>query len=335
MKAYNLEESKEIYHALCQNEPTINIYSQGWYLDAVVGKKSDWKVVLVEEKGEIQAAFSFQYTKKHGLYYIENPWQSSRGGIWIRKNVFKSKRDELVFQRKVVNCIIDALPKFDVFKINFNSDFINWQPLYWNGFFEQTNYSMIIEPGVEDVLSNISSRRRNQIRNGLNKYRVKENSITLEQYWSMFEMSCHLRGMSPLYSRDAFFTLYKGLNEHNACIMRCAENIEGEVVAGSIIIYDKSRHYDQFSFYIPEKGNEANAILKYYAIEYANKLNCIFDFEGSMIPGVCEYNATFNPHWEPYHFIYKYSLRYQFLHAIKMVIKACKVEEKNINKKNG
>lgn len=328
MKVYDSEESKKLYHILCQKESTINIYSQDWYLDAVVEKDADWSVILVEEKGDIQAAFPFQYAKKHGLYYIENPWQCSRGGIWIRKNSFKNKRDELVFQRKIINCIIDTLPRVDVFKVNFNPDFLNWQPLYWREFLEQTNYSMVIHPKSGDVLSNISSRRRNQIRNGLNKYIVKENLITPDIYWSYFEKACVLREMSPSYSKEKFIALLNALNEHNACIIRYAENTEGELVAGNIIIKDTMRHYDQFSFYIPEKGNEANALLKYYAIENANQENCIFDFEGSMIPGVCEYNATFNPQWEPYHFIYKHSFRYQLLHDISMIRKNRKAEDR-------
>lgn len=324
MKICSLEESKKIYHDLCQEEPTINIYSQDWYLDAVVKKKSDWKVILVEEKGKIQAAFPFQYTKQHGLYYIENPWQCSRGGIWVRKKAYKSKRDELTFQREIINIIVAALPKFDVFKIKFDADFVNWQPLYWKGFEEQTNYSTIIYPSDDNTLSNISSRRRNQIKSALNKYIIIENMISSDKYWDYFEKSCRLRDMSPLYSKEAFIALYNVLNEKHACITRYAENDEGEVVAGNIIIHDQLRHYDQFSFFMPEGGNEANALLKYLAIEKAKQSNCIFDFEGSMIPGICEYNASFNPQWEPYHFIYKYSNRYQLLQDVKKFKNFCK-----------
>ena len=166
MSIYNFEEAKQKYRCFCREEPSINIYMQDWYLDGAVKKQEDWRVILCEEDGVIQAAFPFQYTKKHGMYYIENPWNCARMGIWMGKREYKSRLDELLTQKRLVEDILGKLPRYDVFRISFHSGFENWLPFYWNGFSEQSYYSMIISPSEEELLPKVNRMRRRQIRGG-------------------------------------------------------------------------------------------------------------------------------------------------------------------------
>lgn len=172
MQDYDFGRAKIKYRELCKTEPSINIYMQDWYLDAVTEENADWKVVIYEEDDVICAAFPFQYMKRHGLYYITNPWQCARAGVWIRPKVYKSKLDELLYHKKIVDELLQKLPYYDVFRISFHSGFVNWQPFYWQGFSEQTYYSMVIKSEEKEYLPFISKERRKRI-NRITKAAIK------------------------------------------------------------------------------------------------------------------------------------------------------------------
>lgn len=46
-----MHEKKELYRKLCEQEPSIPLFSQAWWLDAVCGEAA-WDVALVEKGGK-------------------------------------------------------------------------------------------------------------------------------------------------------------------------------------------------------------------------------------------------------------------------------------------
>lgn len=315
MSAYNFEEAKEKYRHLCREEPSVNIYMQDWYLDGAVDKQEDWRVILCEEDGAIQAAFPFQYTKKHGMHYIENPWNCARMGIWMRQRNYKSKLDELLTHKHLVEDILEKLPVYDVFRISFHSGFGNWLPFYWNGYSEQGYYSMIIHPTGEELLPKVNRMRRRQIRGG--QYVVNENKLSIEGYCSFLEKSYESRGKQLTYDIKKLARLLEAVRDHNACTIYSAENNNGDVIAANVVIRDAGREYLQFLSQIEGKEGNSQSALVFHSIGQAVTNGRCFDFEGSMLPGVCEFYASYNPEWETYHMIYKYSMRYRLLDILR------------------
>ena len=347
MQDYDFGRAKLKYRELCKTEPSINIYMQDWYLDAVTDENADWKVVIYEEDDVIYAAFPFQYAKRHGLYYITNPWQCARAGVWIRPKVYKSKLDELLHHKKIVDELLQKLPYYDVFRISFHSGFVNWQPFYWQGFSEQIYYSMIIKSEEKEYLPFISKKRReriNRVKRAIMNpligeplmtskcektkastmgggYLVNTEILSLDEYWSFLEKSYKSKQKELSYSKKQFSALFKELIIHDACNMYSVVNSIGEIVAANIIFKDGVRCYNQFGSQIQGIDGDCQSFIAYKAINDALESSRIFDFEGSMIPGVCEFNASYNPVWEPYHVIYKYSKRYQALDAVRKLSK--------------
>ena len=243
MSTYDFEEAKQKYRRLCIEELSINIYMQDWYLDGAVERQEDWKVVLSEDNGVIQAAFPFRYLKKHGMYYIENPWNCARMGMWIRKREYKSRLDELLTHKRLTEDILEKLPRYDVFRINFHSGFHNWMPFFWNGFSEQSYYSMVIFPTEEKLLSKINRMRRRQIQGG--QYVINENKLSIEGYCSFLIKSYESRGKQLAYDIKQLEKLLMALKSHDACFIYSAENDRGEVLAANVVIQDRDRRYLQ------------------------------------------------------------------------------------------
>lgn len=315
MNKYDFKHAKEKYRELCRNEPDICIYMKDWYLDGATQKTEDWQVILVEENDTVVAAFPFGYQKRHGMYYIEAPWQCARMGIWIKKQKYRSKLSELMALERYVNEIINNLPRHDVFRVPFESRFTNWQPFFWNGFSEEIRYSMVINSKEEDYLPFISKERRGRIRKGMAAYRVENNKLSIDEYWNFLEKSYQSKGKILSYDKKTFKKLMSALMEEDACVIKSVLNRENEIVSACIIFKDENRCYHQFGTQMQGKDPNATSLAVYDAINSTLKREKTYDFEGSMIHGVCEFNASFNPVWEPYHFICRYSKKYKILNS--------------------
>lgn len=320
--SYDFKTSKEKYRELCKNEKTINIYMKDWYLDAVTEKEDDWQVIIVEENELVMAAFPFGYQKRHGLWYICSPWQCARGGLWIRERSYRGKEEELSVLNQYVKQIIDDLPPYDSFNILFNSDFKNWQPFYWNGFSAQPRYSMVIQSSLKDYITCIGKSRRNRIRKSQKRYYIQENQLSKERYWEFFTKSYESKQKVLEYNATKLYKLWDALQSHNACTIRSILDEEQKLVSVNVILEDEKRCYNQFVTQMQGKDTDATSYVIYEAINDALKKGKVFDFEGSMIKGVCEFNSSFNPEWEVYYLISNCSRKYKILSNIKGILLA-------------
>ncbi len=319
MPIYDFKEAKVKYRQFCKTESSVNIYMLDWYLDAVTENEDDWRVILIEENGMIMSAFPFGYQKRHGLWYIYSPWQCARMGLWIRKRSYRSKEEELSVLNNYIQYFIDHLPPYDSFKIAFSGNFKNWQPFYWNGFLAEPRYSMIIKENTDDYISYIGKSRRNRIRRSQRRYRIQENQLSKEEYWDFLVKTYDSKRKVLDYDSDKFFKLWNALNDYNSCTVRSILNEDGDLVSVNIVLEDNERCYNQFVTQMQGKDTDATSYAIYEAINYALKKGKIYDFEGSMIKGVCEFNSSFNPEWEVYYLISHYSRKYRLLTNIKEI----------------
>lgn len=313
--SYDFDSAKEKYRQLCAEEPSINVYMQDWFLDAACESEDDWRVILVERKDKIVAAFPFQYVKIKGMWRINNPWQAARMGVWVRDRYYRSKSQKLDYYEELVDEIISNLPPYDEFSISFSSDFKNWQPFYWHGFNADVMYSQIIRPkNVKDgdLKTHISKSRRKRINRAENGFEIFVNDISIEKYCEFFERSYQERGKHISYSKERFIKLLRALKEHNAMEIRAVRK-DGEIIAENIVFVDKMRKYHQFGTQRADKYTDAKSYASFDSVKSCILENKICDFEGSMIHGVCKFNASFNPEWEPYYRIYKSNLKVKIL----------------------
>ncbi|MCK5345518.1 MAG: methicillin resistance protein, partial [Candidatus Heimdallarchaeota archaeon] len=81
--------TKQKYSAHCKTEPTIPIFSQNWWLDAVCGKEN-WGVVLVEKGGVVIASMPYYMIRRYGMRIITMPKLTQTMGPWIKQSQTKS-----------------------------------------------------------------------------------------------------------------------------------------------------------------------------------------------------------------------------------------------------
>lgn len=323
-EVYDFPQAKEEWRAFAETEPSVTLYQQPWYWDATCDSPNDWKVILVKEKGVIEAAFPFVYVRRKCMWMIEAPWQVPSSGIWMRKRreEFRSIESDLMYLMKIVNSVVDQLPYFDRFSVGFDSRLWSWQPFHWRGFGAIPHCTMILPVVSPEILiANFSSDRRRRIKKAKSSYQMETDVFSGEDYWAYFEETYRDRGKNISYSKDKFLKVFDALDTHEAMQVRTCR-LNGEVVAENIVLFDHNRVYNHFGAQMKKENRDAYAYTLYDAMCYSMEQGKIFDFEGSMIPGVATFNVSFNPEYETLYIITKESARYRAVNGARKTVRA-------------
>lgn len=307
---YDFDGAKEKYRLFCESQNNdIQIFAQPWFLDAACDASDDWRVIVYEENGKVTAAFPFQYHHVKGKgWCIDNPFQVARLGLWLNYGNREAAGKRETFENQIVQYVIDRLPPYDTFDIKFDARFTNWQQFYRNGFHQTTRYSYLIRGNGESLLSRISSGCRNEIRTAEKSHEVITIQ-SIDHYWALFDKSYKNRKRISSYSEQRFKRLAEAvLSHHSGQMYLCQSRDTKEPSAISFVFFDKQRCYNMFNTFFESSSRSTQPLCTYQSIYDALAMERIFDFEGSMIPGVARYNnQKFNAVQEPYYHITKQS----------------------------
>lgn len=300
---YDFDTAKSRYRAFCtETHNDLQIFAQPWYLDAACASPNDWRVIIYEENGKITAAFPFQYHRvKRKGWCIDNPFQAARLGLWIDygNRTAVGKRES--FEDMIVQYIIDRLPPYDYFSVWFDARFQNWQQFYRNGFQQTTRYSYCIHSSADALMQSVSSGGRWEIRSAAKTHEVAiDNNI--DSYWMLFQQSFLVRKRTCSYSEAQFRKLAEAVIANQAGNMYfCWQKDSGEVSSIAFVFHDRMRSYNMFNTFLENSSKSTQPLCTYQSIYDALSAGRVFDFEGSMIPGVARYNSQkFNAEQEPY-----------------------------------
>lgn len=321
MGYYDFETSKQEWRELCAQKQNISVFLKDWYFEAVCNCAEDWKVITIKEDNRIVAGFPFEHVRGKKFWYIGNPWMVPRGGVWFDYGNRLSYHKKNSFEDQMCEKILMLLPPFDSFDILFHSDYKNWMPFYRNGFSQQTRYSHVIYSANtnEAVLwNNLQKYRRKELLKAKEKYRV-EKSQDWKLFYDFFEWYYKQKKEAISFSKEKYISLSKALEAHDVLKIDFAYDEKDKLCAALYSVLDFDRIYTLFVAFDPaEKG--ARALLDWQGIVDAVNSGKTYDFEGSMIPGVADYNSRFNAFMEPYFYIRKENERLKKLQALKELI---------------
>lgn len=318
---YDFASAKKEYRDFCSVREDIPIFMQDWYMDAACEKEDDWRVILVKEGDTIVAFFPFQYIKRRRYWYIENPFQAPRMGIWVDYGNRTKNGERESFLHEVVEKIINNLPFYDVFDILFYYDFKNWQCFCEHGFQQTTRYSYRISlEGLtaEQLLKSFQKGRKSDIKRAQSSCEIN-TQLSPNEYYEIFCDFLRKRNVKPNFEKNQFCKLMNNCIEHNRGRIYQAKNKEKETVAIMGVVWDHHRMYCMFIAMDVKSQDRGLALLFFQAMQDAARDGLLFDFEGSMASGIAEYYRQFNGDKEEYYHIFHYSGRYQ----LKMAIRNC------------
>lgn len=293
--------NKEKYRQLCEEEPTIPIFSQAWWLDAVAG--DNWDVCIVEKGDKIQASMPYVVKKKYGLTLLTQPSLTQNLGPWIRPAHAKYSK-QLSQQKDLMEVLIDQLPKYHYFSQNWHYSNTNWLPFYWKGFEQITRYTYLIDDlsNIDDVWDSSLANIRTDIRKAENKFNlVVKESLPFSDFLLLNRQTFLRQGIQLPYSESFVNQLVFTAKDRNQCRWFIAQDNEGRNHAGVLLVWDSESAYYLMGGGDPDLRNSgATSLCMWEAIKFASTVTKRFDFEGSMIEPVERFFRAFGAKQTPY-----------------------------------
>lgn len=278
---------KDRYRKLCEDEPTIPIFSLDWWLDAVCGDA--WDVCLVEKGGQIVASMPYHIKRRWGFTFITQPTLTQTLGPWLRPSDAKYS-NRLALEKERLTGLVDDLPRFDYFSQNWHYANKNWLPLYWRGFQQTTRYTYVID-GLVDlsrVYSEFTSSYRNKIRKASRVVQIVDD-LGLSVFFDINRLTFERQGLKIPYSFDFLQKTDNILRHRGKRKILFAKDENGIVHSALYLIWDRQSSYVHMVGEDPAfRSSGAGILLIWEAIRFTSEVLGLdkFDFEGSMIEGV-------------------------------------------------
>jgi hypothetical protein len=298
---------KESYRKLCETEPTIPLFSQAWWLDALAGE-SQWDVALVHKGNQIVATMPYVVRYRMGRLILGQPPLTQNLGPWLRETGGK-QANRLSRQKDLMQKLIESLPHYSHFNMNWHHSQTNWLPFYWAGFTQSTRYTYRL-PDLSDqkvIWDGLRENIRRDIRKAENRFGVRvRTDLSIIDFMHLQAQTFARQGMEMPDSPTVIQRL------DNACQKRVrrqifiAEDAEGKHHAGVYIVWDSTSAYYLMGGGDPSLRNSgAMSLCMWEAIKFASTVTNSFDFEGSMIEPIERFFRAFGAEQTPYFSISK------------------------------
>jgi len=299
--------NKESYRQLCAVEPSIPLFSQAWWLDAVCGADK-WDVILVEKGGTIIGAMPIYQTTRYSISVISHPPLTQTLGPWIRPSTAKYAK-ALGYQKDVMEEMISKLPVFGNFTQNWHYHNTNWLPFYWHGFKQTTRYTYILHELSDEkkLWAGLEEKIRSEIRKATDRFQlVVRDDLSIEDFLKLNRMTFDRQGMALPYSESFVRNLDGACASRGQCKILIAVDPQGQHHAGVYIVWDNNTAYYLMGGGHPElRSSGATSLCMWKAIQHSATVTKEFNFEGSMIENVERFFRGFGAIQTPYFSISK------------------------------
>ncbi|SFV68253.1 hypothetical protein MNB_SV-14-513 [hydrothermal vent metagenome] len=291
----------EKYRKYSKENRNIPLYSRDWWLDATCSEGS-WDVALVEIDNKIVASMPFYIKKRAFFRAITLPKLTQTMGPYIEYPKNQTLYKRLSYEKKIMNKLIEQLPKVDMFNQSFHHNITNWLPFYWQGYKQSTGYTYIIEDlsNMDKVFKGFTSSTRNDIRKAEKNGIKVIDSEDIEAFYEIIKLTFKKKKLKARESLEFIKELYLKAKEKDAIMMKFA--VKDDVVYSvSLCFYDNKTLYEIMAGsnrYINLLGSQQ--LLKLEVMRFASEKSLSFDFEGSMVEGVEYRNRSFGAVQTPY-----------------------------------
>lgn len=293
--------NKAEYRNLCAAEPSIPIFSNGWWLDAVAGPDG-WDVALARINGRIVGAMPFCVARRYGMKVVQQPPLTPVLGPWIRDDG-GSLTTRLSNEQKIMQSLIEQLPRFDHFSQTWNKDLSNWLPFYWNGFSQSTEYTYVI-PGLHDldsVWGRFDPTRRKHCRTAVARHnlRVRED-LPLDAFLALHRMTLESRGVTQAFTADCLRRLDAACVEHKRRKLHIVVDEAGRHCSATYTVWDNNCAYALLKGSDPAmRHTQAPSVCQWEAIKFSATVAPKYDFLGNMNPSIEPYVRSFGTEQTP------------------------------------
>ncbi len=254
------------------------------------------RVLGVFDGEELQAVFVLQDRRRLLTRVITDAPLSPHCGLTFREYAGNTEKCNS-WRKRVMTAIAGYVGqnRWGVASLTFPDWVGDFQPFVWRGFKVVVRYTYQITLGGradEALLAEMSSNRRNEIRNGHKKGLRAALCSDAQVIESLVEKSLSRQGVaSALQNAHSLLTAFATPDNSFAYVTYKEER----PVAVCFCMYDARRAYYLLGGVDDEHGVSSAAPLAVFGcIRHAREKGLeLFDFEGSMVPGIEQYFRSF------------------------------------------
>jgi lipid II:glycine glycyltransferase (peptidoglycan interpeptide bridge formation enzyme) len=300
--------NKEKYIELCSTDPSICIFGQAWWLDAVC---QDWDVSIVLDVNEnMIGAMPYTFKKrKLNIKTVEMPYLTAFLPIWIKKIKNNQLTSIYSHEHKIMTQLISQLPKVFFFNQYYDYTLDNALPFQWAGYDDTTIYSYLIKlTDRMTILENFKREVRKEIRKA-EKIVIIESNDDAGLFYDILLDTYKRLGLTMNYSKDFFLRiddLLKLKQRRKMYFARNVEDADNDIKSYHSIlcvIWDNERMYSFAvgGYYEQMRLSGATTLLYWNAFQDALDLGLKhFDFCHSSTPQIERFKRSFGGARQPY-----------------------------------
>jgi hypothetical protein len=301
--------SKNLYRELCVHEDSIPVFLRDWWLDCACGE--NWDVLLSVKNGEVIAAMPLYLPVGN---VVSMPHYTQVMGVWFARESADTKYSSILEHRQAVcKQFIEKLRKYKSFLQNFDYDFTDWLPFYWEGFKQTTRYSYILDnlKSRDIILENMSQQIRRNLKKSEKAQITVRRGVPIEDFIKIQTLTFERQNKKNKQSSAVLSRLVETAQNREQGDIFGGYDSDGNLHAVAFVVWQKSSAY-----YIAGGGNPvfrssgAHSLVLWEAIKHVSQYTDTFDFEGSMIPGVERFFREFGALQKPYFTISKGKLSF-------------------------
>lgn len=311
--------STKIAYQTIADQYRLPILCQAWWWEAASTGKQ-WDILTVRDKeGQMVGAVPYHILRKWCFNAIVMPPRTQRTYLWVHPNANENE---------VLESLYEELAKV---RQHYHALFVYLQMGLTEGqveFFrkkgylvqERYTYCIPLEQDEETLYRSFSENKHRQIKRANRLCRLSE--IDKDTFYQFHTDTLRQRGRKIEYPQDVWNALYEASTSRSQGKTLAAVDESGTILAAIFLIWDSQRCYALLPVYSPEyKDSGAMAWLTYESIRFAKKVSGIYDFEGSMDPGIALSYRQYGSTQERYFSVSKGQTILRILNTIVQFIK--------------
>ena len=258
------------------------MYAFSWYLDIVA---DNWDVLVLND---YEAVMPLPWRSKYFIKYIYPPCWTQQLGVFSGELISKN----------LIQKFIKAIPsKFRKITIQFNSEnFVE------SNVSKKVNYVLPLLMSYEAIYKGYRKDRKDRLKKINKENKISIGQVTVPEIIKLFKDNYKDKKQIPLKDYEKLNKLSSELILKRKIELVGVYDMNSELVSGAIILKDTRRITYLFSAssFEGRKRQSSTLLIDTIIKKYSNSC-LIFDFEGSMIPGVASFYKSFGGEHECYY----------------------------------
>lgn len=282
---------------------------------------NDFKILIYKENNNIIAGMPLPFfsTKK-----IRLPRLAQKMGVLYDDFSDLKYSKKLEKEKKIINAFLEVLKEYNLsYNMNFDWNFSNWLPFYWNNYEQSTRYTYLIDfsdKTLKDVWDDMDQNTRNIIKKAKKNNLIISQISDLKEFYEYNKMTFERQSMKIPYSYEYISDMFK-MFEKNIFIFKALDG-ENNIHAMNFYIKDSKTVYYLMSGSDPKFRNSgAQNLIQWEAMNYFYDKIRYYDFEGSMAENIESNFRKFGTEQKQYFNIQSKSIIRKIKDIAKIILK--------------